>query len=117
MLPADLDRCRLLTKLSGPQFADAIAEAIHVGTPGGARADRAVDVRILGQLIAALGGDIAPVRLAAAAQAAIGHPVEPGLLTAQEEGLIGGNLFPPDCRHQIVQSLIRLDAFLTDLAR
>jgi hypothetical protein len=117
VLPGDLDRCGLLTRMSGPAFADAIAEAIHAGTPGGARADRAVDVRILGQLIAALGGAIAPMRLAAATQAALGHPVEPGLLTAKEEGLIGGNLFPPDYRQQIGPNLVRLDAFLTDLAR
>jgi hypothetical protein len=117
VLPQDLDRCGLLARLSGPQFADAIAEAIHAGTPGGARSDRAIDVRILAQLIAALGGDIAPPRLAAAAQAALGHTAEPGLLTAAEEGLIGGELFPPDYRHQISPNLVRLDAFLTDLAR
>ncbi len=94
VLPADLDRCGLLSCLSPSQFADALTEAIHAGTPGGARADRAVDVRVLEQLTAALGGWITPARLAAAAQAALGHPVPPGLLTAQEEALIGGDLFP-----------------------
>jgi hypothetical protein len=117
VLPADLDRCGLLTRLSGSQFADALTEAIHAGTPGGARADRAIDVRILGQLIAALDGDISPLRLAAAIQAALGHPVEPGLLTGREEALIAGDLFPPEYRHQIGSNLVRLDAFLTDLAR
>jgi hypothetical protein len=117
VLPQDLDRCGLLTRLSGPQFADALAEAIHAGMPGGARTDRAVDVRILGQLIAALDGDIAPARLAAATQAALGHPVDPDLLTAQEEALIAGQLFPPEYRQQIGPNLVRLDAFLTDLAR
>ena len=117
VLPQDLDRCGLLARLSGPQFADALTEAIHAGTPGGARADRAIDVRILSQLIAALDGDISPVRLAAATQAALGHPVEPGLLTAQDEALIAGELFPPEYRQQIGPNLVRLDAFLTDLAR
>jgi hypothetical protein len=117
VLPHDLDRCGLLTRLSEQEFADALAEAIHAGTPGGARADRAVDVRILGQLTAALGGDIAPARLAAATQAALGHPVRPGLLTAYEQALIAGDLFPPDYQHQIGPNLVRLDAFLTDLAR
>ncbi|HEY6275763.1 MAG TPA: hypothetical protein VIX86_05485, partial [Streptosporangiaceae bacterium] len=117
VLPADLDRCGLLAGLSGPQFADAIAEAVHAGTPGGARADRAIDVRILHQLIAALDGDIAPARLAAATQAALGHPAGRGLLTAQEEALIAGDLFPAEYRHQIGPNLVRLDAFLTDLAR
>ena len=70
----------LLARLSGPQFAEALTEAIHADTPGGARADRAVGVRILGQLIAALDGDITLVRLAAATQAALSHPLEPGLL-------------------------------------
>jgi hypothetical protein len=117
VLPQDLDRCGLLARLSGPQFADALTEAIHAGVPGGARADRAIDVRILSQLIAALDGDIAPARLAAATQAALGHPADPDLLTAQQEALIGGELFPADYRHQIAPNLIRLDAFLTDLAR
>ena len=44
VLPADLDRCGLLTRLSASQFADALTEAIHAGMPGGARADRAIDV-------------------------------------------------------------------------
>ena len=74
-------------------------------------------MRILHQLIAALDGDIAPARLAAATQAALGHPVDPGLLTAQQEALIGGDLFPPEYRQQIGPNLVRLDAFLTDLAR
>lgn len=117
VLPNDLDRCGLLTRLTGPQFADALAEAIHAGSPGGARADRAIDVRILSQLIAALNGDIAPARLAAATQAALGHPADPDLLTAQDEALIAGELFPPEYRQQIGPNLVRLDAFLTDLAR
>jgi hypothetical protein len=117
VLPQDLDRCGLLARMSGPQFADAIAEAIHAGTPGGARADRTVDVGILHELIGALGGDIAPARLAAATRAALGHPAGRGLLTAAEEGLIAGELFPPGYRQQIGPNLVHLDAFLTDLAR
>ena len=117
MLPADLDRCGLLSSLSPPQFADALTEAIHAGTPGGARADRAVDVRVLEQLTAALDGYISPARLAAAAQSALGYPVPPGLLTAREEALISGGLFPAGYQQQISPNLVRLDAFLSDLAR
>jgi hypothetical protein len=117
MLPGDLGRCGLLSCLSPSQFADAFTEAIHAGTPGGARADRAVDVRVLEQLTAALGGWITPVRLAAAAQAALGHPIPPGLLSPSEEALIGGELFPAGYRQQIGPNLVRLDAFLADLAR
>ena len=117
VLPRDLGRCGLLSCLSPAQFADAFTEAIHSGAPGGARADRAVDVRVLEQLTSALGGWITPVRLAAAAQAALGHPVPPGLLSPQEEALIGGDLFPAGYRQQIGPNLVRLDAFLADLAR
>jgi hypothetical protein len=117
VLPADLDRCGLLSCLSPSRFADALTEAIHAGTPGGARADRAVDVRVLEQLSAALDGWITPARLAAAAQSALGHPIPPGLLTAQEEMLTGGDLFPAAYRQQIGPNLVRLDAFLADLAR
>lgn len=116
VLPADLGRCGLLSCLSPAQFADALTEAIHAGAPG-ARADRAVDVRVLEQLSAALDGWITPARLAAAAQSALGHPVPPGLISAQEEMLIGGDLFPAAYRQQIGPNLVRLDAFLADLAR
>jgi hypothetical protein len=90
---------------------------MHAGTPGGARADRAIDVRVLERLSAALAHGISPARLAAAAQCALGHPVPPGLLSAREEALIGGELFPAEYRHQIAPNLVRLDAFLTELAR
>jgi len=63
-----------------------------------------------------LDGDIFLARLAAAAQATLGQPVEPGLLSAREEALIAGDLFPAEYRHQIGPNLVRLDAFLTDLA-
>jgi len=116
VLPADLNRCGLLSCLTPAQFADALTEAIHAGAPGGARADRAVDVRVLEQLTAALGGWITPARLAAATQAALGHPIPPGLLSPQEDMLIGGDLFPIAYRQQIGPNLVRLDAFLADLA-
>jgi hypothetical protein len=117
LLPDDMGRCGLLAALSPAQLADALAEAIHAGAPGGARADRAVDLRVLEQLTGALGDDVTPVRLAAAAQAALGHPVSAGQLTPAEEALITGKLFPPSYRQQIGQNLVRLDAFLADLAR
>jgi len=117
VLPADLGRCGLLSQLSPAQFADAIAEAIHAGTPGGARADRAVDVRVLEQFAAALGGWVTPARLAAAAGTTLGYPIPPGVLSPQEEGLIAGNLFPVSYLQQIGPNLVRLEAFLADLAR
>jgi hypothetical protein len=116
LLPRDLGG--LLTELPPQQFADALAEAIHAGTAGTARTDRAVDVRVLEQLAVTLsGGGITPVRLAAAVQAALGHPVQPGVLTAQETELVQGTLFSDSYRGQIGSSLVRLDAFLSDLAR
>jgi hypothetical protein len=114
-LPADLVRCGLLAWLSPAQFADALAEAMHAGAPGGARADRAIDVRVLEQLAAALGG-VSPARLAAATRCALGHPVPPGLLTAREQAMINGGLFPAGYSQQIGPNLARLDAFLSDLA-
>src|SRR5580698_7924032 len=117
VLPADLDRCGLLSRLSPAQFTEALTEAIHAGTPGGARSDRAIDARVLQQLTAALDGRVTPARLAAAAQSALGHPVLPGLLSAREETLIGGDLFAAEYRRQIGPNLVRLDAFLADLAR
>ncbi len=50
-------------------------------------------------------------------QAALGQPVPRGLLTAGEAELIGGDLFRDAYRAQIGPSLVRLDAFVSDLAR
>ncbi len=118
LLPTSLDASRILAGLTAAQFANALAEAIHAGTPGGtSRADRAVDVRVTGQLASALGGDLNPARLAAAAQAALGQDIPSGLLTDDEADLVGGDLFRDAYRAQIGPSLLRLDAFLSDLAR
>jgi hypothetical protein len=116
-LPRDLDRCGLLSGLSARQLADALAEAIHAGTPGHARTDRAVDVRVLEQLASALAGrSVTPARLAAAVQAALGRTYPAGLLTTDEAGLIRGPLFGEDYRTHIGANLVRLDAFLSGLA-
>jgi hypothetical protein len=118
VLPRDLDRSGLLTRLSAQHLADALAEAIHAGPPGTARTDRAVDVRVLEQLCSTLeGGGVTPARLAAAVQVALGRPAEPGMLTEQEMHLIGGKLFGDSYQTQIGTNLVRLDAFLSDLAR
>lgn len=117
-LPSALGTSGILAGLSSVQFANALAEAIHSGTPAGAtRTDRAVDVRVIEHLAGALGNDLTPARLSAAVQAALGQPVPPGLLTPAEEDLIGGDLFRDAYRAQIGPSLVRLDAFVSDLAR
>lgn len=116
LLPRDLGG--LLTELSPQQLADALAEAIHAGPSGTARTDRAIDVRVMEQLADALAaGGLTPARLAAGVQAALGHPVPPGLLKFGEAELIQGTLFGDSYRGQIGPSLVRLDAFLADLAR
>jgi hypothetical protein len=117
-LPDDLGRFGLLARITPVELAEALAEAIHAGAPGGARADRAVDVRVMEQLASALTpGGVTPVRLATAVQAALGHPIVPGALTSAEIDLIQGSLFPGSYRPQVFPDLIRLDAFLVDLAR
>jgi hypothetical protein len=118
LLPAALSASGVLAGLTPAQFASALAEAIHAGAPGAAgRAERAIDVRVAGQVIAALGTDVTPARLAAAIQAALGQPVPRGLLTAAEAEQIGGDLFGDAYRTQAGPSLVRLDAFISDLAR
>jgi hypothetical protein len=121
-LPAGLAASGILAGLTAAQFANALTEAIHAGTSGGtsggtARAERAVDIRVIEHLAAALGGQLTPARLAAAVQAALGQPVPRGLLTPAEAELIGGDLFRDAYRAQIGPSLVRLDAFVSDLAR
>ena len=118
LLPGGLSGSGILAGLTPAQFANALAEAIHAGSPGAAtRADRAVDVRVLGHIASALGGNLTPARLAAAVQAALGQPVPGGLLTTDEVELIGADLFRDAYRAQVGPSLLRLDAYLADLAR
>ena len=117
LLPRDLDRCGLMSGLSPRQLASALAEAIHAGTPDGARTDRALDVRVLEHLASALAGHgITLPRLAAAVQAALDHPVPAGLLAPHEADMIRGPLFGEDYRPHISGNLVRLDAFLSGLA-
>jgi hypothetical protein len=117
LLPRDLGASGLLAMLPPRHLADALTEAIHAGTPPAARADRALDVRVLDQLASALDGHgVTPARLAAAIQAALGRPVPPGLLSEQETDLISGRLFGDRYLSQIGASLVRLDAFVADLA-
>jgi hypothetical protein len=117
LLPRDLDRCGLLAALSARQLGTALAEAIHAGAPGGARADRAVDLRVLEQLSDTIAsGGMTPARLAAAVQAALGRETPPGLLTQQETDRIKDTLFGDGYKQQVGANLVRLDAFLSDLA-
>lgn len=123
LLPAELGASGVLAGLSAAQFADALAEAVHEdGTAGTARAERAVDTRVLEQLHVALGGDVTPGRLAAAVRAALGHVDRPGVLSPsvlsqEEQALISAELFPPEYRRQIEPNLVRIEAFLTTLAQ
>jgi hypothetical protein len=116
LLPRDLDRSGLLTRLAPGQLAAALAEAIHAGTPG-SRADRAIDVRVLEHMCTALrAGGITPARLAAAAEVALGYPGS-SLLTSDEAATIRGSLLGDGYRNQVSANLIRLDAFLSGLGR
>jgi hypothetical protein len=123
LLPTQLGASGVLAGLSAAQFADALAEAVHAGgAAGAARAERAVDTRVLEQLHGALGGDVTPVRLAAAVRAALGHAdrpaaLSPPVLSPQEQALISAELFPAEYRRQIEPNLVRIEAFLTALAQ
>jgi hypothetical protein len=117
LLPAGLGEAGILAGLTSAQLANALAEAIHAGAPGAARADRAIDTRVTEQLTETLNGTVTPIRLAAAVQAALGQPVPPGVLTEQEAAWIGGGLFQETYRGQVAANLVRLEAFTTDLAR
>ena len=117
LLPSDLGASGLLAGLTAAQFADAFAEAVYAGEPGGARAERAVDTRVLEQLHGALGADVTLPRLAAAVRAALGHADDGGLLTGAERAAVTGEVFPADHRRQIEPNLVRIEAFLAGLAR
>jgi len=69
------------------------------------------------RICAALGDNLTLGRLAAAVQAALGQPGPDGELTGQEWDLISGDLLGDAYRAQVTPSLVRLDAFPSDLAR
>jgi len=118
LLPAALTASGMLTGLTPSQLATALAEAIHAGAPAGqGRAERAVDARVIMRICAALGGSVTLGRLATAVQAALGQPDPGGDLTAPEWDLISSDLLGDAYRAQVTPSLVRLDAFLSSLAR
>lgn len=117
LLPSDLSAAGVLAGLSSAQFADALAESMHAGAQDGARTDRAVDTRVLDHLHTALGGDVTPVRLLAAVRAALGTVAADAAITPQEQSVIAGQLFPEAYRKQVTPNLVRIEAFLADLAR
>jgi hypothetical protein len=120
LLPSQIAAAGMLSTLTPAQLATALAEAIHADSASSAanRADRALDARVLEQLTEALGGDVTPARLAAAARAALGQTAGPAKpLSAAEQAHIAAQLFPAAYRRQIEPALARLEAFLTDLAR
>ena len=118
LLPGALAASGLLAGLAPAQLATAVAEAIHAGAPAAAaRADRATDARVIMRICEALGGSLTLGRLAAAVQAALGQPDPGGELAPAEWDLISGDLLGDAYRAQVTPSLVRLDAFLSDLAR
>ena len=122
LLPSQIAAAGLLDSLSPAQLATALAEAIHAdprvtASAAATRTDRALDARVLEQLTEALGADVTPARLAAAARAALGHAGPARPLSAAEQAHIAAQLFPSAYKRQIEPSLVRLEAFLTDLAR
>jgi hypothetical protein len=117
-LPTALGASGVMSGIAASQLANAVAEAIHAGAPGGAtRAERAIDARVVMRLCGALGRSLTLERLAAAVQAALGQPVPGSQLTDDEWDLISGDLLGDAYRAQVGPSLVRLDAFLSDLAR
>ena len=118
LLPAQLGASGVLAGLSAAQFADALAEAVHAGgVAGAARAERAVDTRVLEQLHGALGGE----------RHAGGWPRPSGPRSAtrtvrpcsarRRRRSSRRSLFPPEYRRQIEPNLVRIEAFLTALAQ
>ena len=112
--PAELDRSRPAGRAHPAQFADALTEAIHAATPAGPRRARR---RRAGNRAARRRPrrHLTPARLAAAAQAALGQPAARPADPGRGE-LIGGDLFPASTGPDRA-NLVRLDAFVSDLAR
>ena len=116
LLPSQLADTGLLTAFGPAQLADAVCEVMHAGAADGARADRALDTRIMEQVTAALGGQVTFTRVAAALRALLGHPAPPGVLDPGEHAQITTTLFPADHLQHIQVNLIRIESFIAPLA-
>jgi hypothetical protein len=115
LLPSQLAGTGLLTAFGPAQLADAVCEVMHAGAADTARADKAVDTRILEQVTAALGGQVSFTRLATALRALLGHTAPPGVLDPAEHAQIT-MLFPADHLQHIQANLIRIESFIAPLA-
>jgi hypothetical protein len=114
LLPTQLGDAGVVAALSPGQLADALCEVMHAGAADGARADRALDARILEQVTGALGGQVTLARLTAAVRVLLGTPGPAGVLEEAEYGPVMA-LFPADYRQHIQPSLARIESFLAPL--
>jgi hypothetical protein len=114
LLPAELGTTGLLSSFTPEQFATGLSEMMH-RTGHDSQENRALDVRILEQVIAALGGRVSFTRLAAAIRIVLGHPAAAGILEPAERAAITA-LFPADYRQHVHPSLIRIESLIAPLA-
>ena len=113
-LPAELGTTGLLSSFTPGQLATVLSE-VMCRTGNDSQGNRALDVRILEQAAAALGGRVSFTRLTAAIRIVLGHPATAGVLEPAERAAIT-ELFPADYRQHVHPSLIRIESLIAPLA-
>jgi hypothetical protein len=114
LLPNELGATGLLQAFTPEQLATVLSEAMY-RTANDSQENRALDVRIIEQATAALGGLVTFTRLTAAIRIILGHPAVAGVLEPAEHAAVTA-LFPADYRQHVHPSLIRIESLIAPLA-
>ena len=116
VLPAQLAGSSVLAGLPAQQLAAALVEAMHPDDAQAARAERAIDSRILGEVCGALGDPVSLARLAAALRVLMGEQDKSGLLSPPERAHIADGLFTAEYLRQVHPDLVRMESYIHPLA-
>ncbi|MEV0406476.1 hypothetical protein [Actinoallomurus sp. NPDC050550] len=115
VLPAQLAASTLLSGLEPRGLVDAIVESMYGGSPDAARADRAMDDRILMKVCEALGDGVSLARIGAALRALMGEPDDSAALDRDERRRIANELFSVEYRRQAHANLSRIESYVHPL--
>ncbi|ASW53280.1 hypothetical protein CIK06_02410 [Plantactinospora sp. KBS50] len=114
-LPTDMADSDLLVGLDRHQLVDALVESMYGDSPGGNRADRAMDNRVLTAICDVIGHDLTFARLSAALHTVMGEPGIRSELTEDERLRLADDLFSDEYRRQAHGHLRRLDSYIYPL--
>lgn len=109
-LSEGLATAALGAELTAAQIVGALVESMHGDEQQAAMSQRALDERILGKLLSALGDDVSLARLAAALRVLMGEHDDSPYLSATERTRIADDLFSDAYLRQAIGNLQRIES-------